>query len=57
MKTWKKILIVAVSGALVWGLSFCGTIWTAYAIVFSSIAAAVSSACAIATGFSGSSNS
>jgi hypothetical protein len=56
MKTWKKILIVAVSGALVWGLSFCGTIWTAYAIVFSSIAAAVSSACAIATGFTGSSN-
>lgn len=28
MKTWIKILIVCLTGALVYGLGFCGTIWT-----------------------------
>jgi len=54
MKTWQKILIVCVSGALVWGLSFCGTVWPTLAMVFSSFAAGVASLCAILTGFTGS---
>jgi hypothetical protein len=57
MKTGVKIAVVTGSGALVWGLSYCGTLFTTYALVFSSVAAAVASACAIATGFSGSSSS
>lgn len=53
MKTWQKILIVCASGALVWGLSFAGTVWTQFAMVFSSFAAGVSALCAILTGFTG----
>jgi hypothetical protein len=57
MKTWKKILIVVASGGLVWGLSYAGTVWSAYALVFSSFAAGITALCGILTGFSGSSSS
>jgi len=51
MKIWQKILIVVVCGGVVWGLSYCGTIWSAYALVFSSFAAGVTALCGILTGF------
>jgi hypothetical protein len=51
MKTWQKILVVCVSGALVWGLSYAGTVWTTYAMVFSSFSAGVTALCGIVTGF------
>ena len=54
MKTWQKILVVMVSGGLVWGLSYCGTIWTTYALVFSSFSAGITALSGIITGFSGS---
>jgi len=57
MKTWQKILVVVVSGGLVWGLSYCASIWTAYSLVFASFSAGVSALCGILTGFTGSSNS
>jgi hypothetical protein len=53
MKTWVKIVIVCVSGAAVWGLSYCGSIWTTYSIVFSSVASGVGMLCGILTSFSG----
>ena len=54
MKTWQKVLVVVVSGGLVWGLSYCGTIWNTYALVFSSFSAGITALCGILTGFSGS---
>mgnify|MGYP000903251138 CR=1 FL=1 len=56
MKTWQKILVVALSGAAVWGLSYAGTVWTDYALVFSSFSAGVTSLCGIITGFTGNKN-
>lgn len=53
MKTYQKILVVCIGGALVWGLSYCGTIWSAYALVFSSFSAGVTALVGILTGFSG----
>lgn len=54
MKTINKIIVVSASGAAVWGLSYCGTIWSNYALVFSSFAAGVTALCGILTGFSSS---
>lgn len=54
MKIGQKVLVVVVSGGLVWGLSYCGTIWIDYALVFSSFAAGITALCGILTGFSGS---
>jgi len=53
MKVYQKILIVVVSGGLVWGLSYSGTIWSDYALVFSSFAAGITALCGILTGFTG----
>ena len=53
MKTYQKILVVCISGAAVWGLSYAGSIWTNYALVFSSFSAGVSALCGILTGFTG----
>jgi len=54
MKTWQKILIVCAGGATVWGLSYCGSIWTAYSLVFSSFSAGITALVGILTGFTGS---
>lgn len=51
MKTWVKVTIVCVSGALVWGLGYCGTIWTSYAQAFNLFSAGVAMTCATLTGF------
>lgn len=53
MKTWVKILIVCISGALVWGLGFCGTIWVSLAQAFNLFAAGVAMLCAGIVGWSG----
>lgn len=53
MSTGKKIAIVVVCGGAVWGLSFSGTIWPEFALVFSSFSAGITALCGILTGFSG----
>ena len=53
MKTWTKILIVAVSGAVVWGLSFVGTLESMqnYAMAISLFSGATAALCSAITGF------
>ena len=53
MKIWHKILIVVVSGGVVWGLSFVGTFESMqnYAMAFSLFSGAVAALCAAVTGF------
>jgi hypothetical protein len=53
MKNWLKILIVCVSGALVWGLSFIGTLESMqnYAMAISLFCGATAALCATITGF------
>lgn len=41
MKIWLKILIVCITGALVYGLGFCGTIWTNLSQAFNLLSAGV----------------
>lgn len=53
MKTWQKIVIVGISGAIVWTLSYCGSLWTDYSLVFASFSAGITALCGILTGFSG----
>jgi len=53
MSNWKKILIVCAGGAAVWGLSYCGSIWSTYSLVFSSFAAGITALVGIITGFTG----
>lgn len=57
MKTWTKLLIIVGCGGAVWGLSYAGTVWTNYALVFSSFSAGLTALCGVLTGFTGSSNS
>lgn len=51
MKTWHKILIVCVGGAIVWGLSYCSSIWTNLAMPLSSFASGVTALVGYLTGF------
>lgn len=53
MKTWLKILIVCIAGAGVWGLSYCASLFPAYAMALSLFSAGLASLCGIITGFSG----
>jgi hypothetical protein len=53
MKRWLKILIVCLSGALVWGLGYCGTIWINLAQVFNLFAAGVAMLCSVLVGWTG----
>lgn len=46
MKNGIKIAIVCVCGALVWGLGFCGTIWTNLAQALNLFSAGVAMLCA-----------
>jgi hypothetical protein len=54
MKNLKKIGIVSACGAAVWGLSYCGTLYPQFALVFSTFAAGVTALCGILTGYQGS---
>lgn len=51
MKTWKKILIVCIGGAISWGLAYCSSIWTQWAMVLASVSTATTATVAILTGF------
>ncbi len=53
MKNWQKLIIVVISGAAVWGLSFVGTLESMrnYAMAISLFGGAVSALCAAVTGF------
>ena len=53
MKTWQKILIVAIGGGIVWALSYCASLWNSYSLVFSSFSAGVTALVGILTGFTG----
>lgn len=54
MKTWVKILIVVFSGAIVWGLSFVGTLDSMhnYTMAISLFCGATAALCSTITGFS-----
>lgn len=51
MKTWVKLLIVCIGGALSWGLAYASSVWTTYAMVFASLSTAATAAVGIITGF------
>jgi len=51
MKTWQKIIVCVVSGGLIYGLGFCGTVWTNLAHAFNLFAAGVGMLCGALTGF------
>jgi len=53
MKNWVKLLIIAMSGALVWGLSFLATIpsMADYAMAICLFCGAVAALCTAITGF------
>jgi hypothetical protein len=46
MNKWMKVGIVCLSGALVWGLGYCGTIWVNLAQALNLFAAGVAMLCA-----------
>lgn len=56
MKTWQKILVVVGCGGLVWGLSYCASLWPTYSLVLSSFSAGTAALCGILTGFTGTSS-
>lgn len=51
MKTWQKLLIVCIGGAVSWGLAYAASVWTLYAMVFASISTASTATVGILTGF------
>lgn len=53
MKTWHKITIVCVGGALSWGLAYSSSIWTEWAMVMASLSSASTATVGILTGFIG----
>jgi len=57
MKTWQKILVVVGCGGIVWGLSYCASLWPTYSLVLSSFSAGTAALCGILTGFTGTSSS
>jgi hypothetical protein len=53
MKLWLKLLIVCVSGAIVWGLSFLSSIKPEMAMMLASINVAVVAVSSFFTGYPG----
>jgi hypothetical protein len=51
MKTWQKITVVCVCGAVVWGLSYTSSLFPAYALVCSSFATGFTALSSIITGW------
>ena len=51
MKLWKKVVIVCVSGAVVWGLSFLSSVKPEMAMMFASVNTAVVAVCSYFTGY------
>lgn len=53
MKTWQKVVIVCISGATVWGLSFLSSIKPDMAMMLASINVAVVAVSSFFTGYPG----
>lgn len=53
MKTWIKILVVCLSGAAVWGLSYFSSIKPEMAMMLSSVNTAIVAICSFFTGYPG----
>jgi hypothetical protein len=51
MNVWQKLIIVMVSGAVVWGLSFLSSVKPDMAMMLASVNAAVVAVCSYFTGF------
>lgn len=51
MKTWQKLIIVCVSGAAVWGLSFLSGQKPEMAMMLASVNAAIVAVCSFFTGY------
>ncbi len=51
MKLWLKLLIVCISGAIVWGLSFLSSVHPEMAMMLASINVAVVAVCSFFTGY------
>ena len=51
MKTWIKILVVCIAGALVWGLSYASSIYPVFALVCSSFATGITALSSIVAGW------
>lgn len=51
MKLWVKILIVCISGAAVWGLSFLTSIKPEMAMMLASVNTAIVAVCSFFTGY------
>ena len=52
LKTWHKVVIVCLTGALVWGMGYCGTIWTNLAQPLNLFSSGVAMLCASIVGWS-----
>ncbi len=53
MKLWLKLLIICITGAVVWGLAFLCGIYPTYAVPLSLFSAGIASLSSIITGFTG----
>ena len=51
MKTWIKILVVCIAGALVWGLPYASSIYPVFALVCSSFATGITALSSIVAGW------
>jgi len=51
MKLWLKILIVCIGGAVSWGLAYCSSVWSNWAVVFASVSSASTAAVGLLVGW------
>ena len=51
MKLWQKMVIVCISGAIVWGLSFLSSVKPELAMVLSTVNTAIVAICSFFTGY------
>lgn len=51
MKLWLKLLIVCISGAIVWGLSFLSSVKPEAAMMLASVNVAIVAICSFFTGY------
>lgn len=51
MTLWKKMIIVCISGATVWGLSYLSSVKPEMAMMLASVNVAVVAACSFFTGY------
>lgn len=51
MNVWQKLIIVAISGALVWGLSFLSSVKPDMAMMLASVNTAIVAICSYFTGY------